>query len=131
VCEQFEGSGPVEGLRRKRLVLAENEERVGLLHLEEHLGRIGPASDLLLLEVVDDPFASRRWQYPRSTGVLPGGRHALVLKLALECGDLETAGRHIEDYDGFRVCGGEEPAGGKEKLDLLRRRWSAPKQEPW
>jgi hypothetical protein len=40
-------------------------------------------------------------------------------ELALERGDLEAAGRHIEDYDGFRVCGGKEPPGGKKKHDLL------------
>jgi hypothetical protein len=33
-------------------------------------------------------------------------------ELALERGDLETADRHLEDYDGFRVCGGEQPPGG-------------------
>jgi hypothetical protein len=52
-------------------------------------------------------------------------------ELALERGDLEAAGKHVEDYDGFRVCGGEEPAGGKEKHDALRKRLSALKREPW
>jgi hypothetical protein len=50
---------------------------------------------------------------------------------ALECGDLETAGKFIEDYDGFRICGGKEPRGGKEKHDRLRKRLSALKREPW
>jgi hypothetical protein len=52
-------------------------------------------------------------------------------ELALERGDLESAGRHLEDYDGFRVCGGKGPPGGKEKYDLLRKRHSALKLEPW
>lgn len=50
---------------------------------------------------------------------------------ALERGDRETTGKHIEDYDGFRVCGGEEPPGGKEKHNLLWKRLSALKREPW
>jgi hypothetical protein len=52
-------------------------------------------------------------------------------ELALERGDLEAAGRHIEDYDGFRVCGGKEPPGGKEKHDLLWKRYSSLRREPW
>jgi hypothetical protein len=51
-------------------------------------------------------------------------------ELALERGDLEAASKHIEDYDGFRVCGGEEPPGGKEKHDILWKRLSALKREP-
>jgi hypothetical protein len=50
---------------------------------------------------------------------------------ALDRGDLEAAGKHIEDYDGFRVCGGKEPPGGKEKHDLLWKRLSALRREPW
>jgi hypothetical protein len=45
-------------------------------------------------------------------------------ELALERGDLEAADNHLEDYDGFRVCGGE-------KHDLLWKRVSSLKQEPW
>jgi hypothetical protein len=50
---------------------------------------------------------------------------------ALERGDLEAAGKHIGDYEGFRACGGEEPPGGKEKRDLLHRRLSGLSREPW
>jgi hypothetical protein len=52
-------------------------------------------------------------------------------ELSLDRGDLETAGKHIGDYEGFRTCGGEEPPGGKKKHDLLLRRLSALKREPW
>lgn len=50
---------------------------------------------------------------------------------ALERGDLEEAGKHIEDYDGFCVCGGRELPGGKEKHDLLWSRLSVLRREPW
>jgi hypothetical protein len=52
-------------------------------------------------------------------------------ELALDRGDLEVAGKHIEDYDGFRVCGGKERPDGKEKHDLLWKRLAALKRELW
>jgi hypothetical protein len=51
-------------------------------------------------------------------------------ELALERGDLEAARKQLEDYDGFRACGRNEPPGGGEKYDLLRKRVSALKKEP-
>jgi hypothetical protein len=50
---------------------------------------------------------------------------------ALERGDLEAAGKHLEDYRGFRVCGGKEPPEGRENYDLLLKRLSALKRQPW
>jgi hypothetical protein len=49
---------------------------------------------------------------------------------ALERGDLESAGKDLEAYDGFCVCGGNEPPGGKDQHDRLRRRLSALSKEP-
>jgi hypothetical protein len=50
---------------------------------------------------------------------------------ALTRGDLETAGKHMEDYEGFRAWSGKEPPGGKEKHDLVQKRLSSLKKEPW
>lgn len=52
-------------------------------------------------------------------------------ELALERGDLETAGKYLEDYDGFRCCGGAVPTGGNEQYKSLFARVSALKRTPW
>jgi hypothetical protein len=50
---------------------------------------------------------------------------------AVDRGDLEAADKHLEAYDGFCVCGGVEPASGKEKHGRLRKRLSALERKPW
>jgi len=90
-----------------------------------------PASDVLrpLVNLLLD-IVHRKIEKYRGVTVDPVAalREAEV---ALERGELDLAGKHLEDYDGFRVCGGEEPPGGKEKYDLLWKRLSALKREPW
>jgi hypothetical protein len=50
---------------------------------------------------------------------------------ALQRGDVETAQQRLDDYDGFRICGGKEPPGGRERYDLIQERLSALRGEPW
>jgi hypothetical protein len=48
---------------------------------------------------------------------------------ALERGDVDVADRHLEDYDGFQACGGQEPPEGATKYRQLSERLRALRTE--
>ena len=92
------------------LVLAEDEERVGLFHVEEDVGRGGAAPDHLLLEVVDghpleDDVGVLGRLAVRPDGVQDDAAPLVVNRLGVDscgsrCGQ-EAFYRVAESYDGF------------------------------
>jgi hypothetical protein len=145
--DRYAAHGPLKAYRRWRLKgnapPPGGDERYG-----ELVDRSGPKFTVVVAEASPDqparpagdilrPLASlllalARQQIEKYRGVQVDPVAALrEAELSLERGDLEAADRNLEDYDGFRVCGGEQPPGGKEKHDLLWKRLRALKREPW